>query len=101
MADRRRQIYELWNYASTNLEAALREVAPHLKPLAGPVLAFAGSAGVGTLKFVAVGRALRLPVHRGPQPVAAIRRTHARLVTQRSEDFVALAGLPYAPSRRA
>ena len=33
--------------------AALEEVAPHLKPLAGPVLAFAGSAGVGTLKFVA------------------------------------------------
>jgi hypothetical protein len=40
------QIYALWDHASTNLRAALRELAPHLKPLAGPVLAFvdAGSA---------------------------------------------------------
>ena len=47
------QIFELWDHASTNLRVALQEVAPHLKPLAGPVLAFAGSAGLGTLKFVA------------------------------------------------
>ena len=62
------QIYELWDYASTNLRAALRELAPHLKPLAGPVLAFAGSAGVGTLKFVAVCRAVRFPVPLRPRP---------------------------------
>src|SRR5436189_144906 len=35
------QLYALWDHASTNLRAALRELAPHLKPLAGPVLAFA------------------------------------------------------------
>jgi hypothetical protein len=31
--------------------------------------------------------------HYGPRLVAAIRRIQARLVTQRSQDFVALAGL--------
>src|SRR4029077_11625605 len=87
------QIYSLWDYASTNLRAALRELAPHLKPLAGPVLAFAGSAGFGTLKFVAAVAISGFLFHYGPQLVAAIRRIQARLVTQRSQDFVALAGL--------
>jgi predicted PurR-regulated permease PerM len=87
------QIYDLWNSASTNLRAALGEVAPHLKPLAGPVLAFAGSAGLGTLKFmVSVILSGFLFIY-GPHLIDAIRRIQARLVAQRSEDFVALAGL--------
>ena len=62
------QIYELWDHASTNLRAALKEVAPHLKPLAGPVLAFAGSAGLGTLKFVASVVLSGFLFHYGPRP---------------------------------
>jgi predicted PurR-regulated permease PerM len=87
------QIYALWDHASTNLRAVLREVAPHLKPLAGPVLAFAGSLGAGTLKFflsVALSGFLFLY---GPSLVEATRRIQARLVVQRNQDFVALAGL--------
>src|SRR6267154_2358084 len=87
------QIYGLWNQALTNLGAVLRQVAPHLKPLAGPVLAFAGSAGVGTLKFIlSVALSGFLFIY-GPRLVEAIRRIQARVVTQRGEDFVALAGL--------
>ena len=87
------QIYGLWNQALTNLGAVLRQVAPHLKPLAGPVLAFAGSAGVGTLKFIlSVALSGFLFIY-GPRLIEAIRRIQARVVTQRSEDFVALAGL--------
>ena len=87
------QIYGLWNQASTNLGAALGQVAPHLKPLAGPVLAFAGSAGVGTLQFIlSVALSGFLFIY-GPRLVEAIRRIQARVVTQRGEDFVALAGL--------
>jgi len=86
------QIYGLWNQALTNLGAVLRQVAPHLKPLAGPVLAFAGSAGVGTLKFIlSVALSGFLFIY-GPRLIEAIRRIQARVVTQRSEDFVALAG---------
>ena len=87
------QIYGLWDQASRNLGAALREVTPHLKPLAGPVLAFAGSAGIGTLKFVlSVAMSGFLFIY-GPGLVEGTRRIQARVVTQRNEDFVALAGL--------
>jgi predicted PurR-regulated permease PerM len=85
--------FGLWQQASTNLQAALREVAPHLKPLAGPVLAFAGGAGIGTLKFVlSVALSGFLFIY-GPGLVEGTRRIQARVVTQRNEDFVALAGL--------
>jgi predicted PurR-regulated permease PerM len=87
------RIYDLWEQASKNLGAALREVAPHLKPLAGPVLAFAGSAGIGTLKFIlSVALSGFLFIY-GPGLVEGIRRIQARVVTQRNEDFIALAGL--------
>jgi len=87
------QIYSLWDHASTNLGAALRQVAPHLKPLAGPVLAFAGSAGIGTLKFVlSVALSGFLFIY-GPSLVEGTRRIQARVLTQRNEDLVALAGL--------
>ena len=86
-------VYTLWDQASTNLRAVLRQLAPHLKPLAGPVVAFAGSAGLGMLKFVAAVAISGFLFHYGPRFVAAIRRIQARLVAQRSQDFVALAGL--------
>jgi len=87
------QAFRLWEQASTNLQAALREVAPHLKPLAGPVLAFAGSAGIGTLKFIlSVVMSGFLFIY-GPSLLEGIRRIQARIVTQRNEDFVALAGV--------
>jgi predicted PurR-regulated permease PerM len=71
----------------------LRELAPHLKPLAGPVLAFAGSAGVGTFKFVLSVALAGFFFLYGPNLVAATRRIQTRLMAQRSEDFVGLAGL--------
>ena len=87
------QIFDLWDRASTNLSLVLRELAPHLKPLAGPIIAFAGSAGFGTLKFVAAVALSGFLFHYGPQLVVAIRRIQARLITERNQDFVALAGL--------
>jgi predicted PurR-regulated permease PerM len=87
------QLYSLWDQAATNLGAVLREVAPHLKPLAGPVLAFASSAGMGTLKFIVSVALSGFLFLYGPRFVAAIRRIQARLMAQRSQDFVALAGL--------
>jgi predicted PurR-regulated permease PerM len=86
------QLYTLWDQASTNLRAALSEIAPHLKPLAGPVFAFAGSASVGTLKFIASVLLAGFLFPSGPRLVVAIRSVQARLVSQRGQDFVALAG---------
>ncbi|MDB5612263.1 MAG: family transporter [Bradyrhizobium sp.] len=86
------QLHTLWDHASTNLRAALKEIAPHLKPLAGPVFAFAGSASVGTLKFIGSVLVAGFLFPAGPRIVAAIRSIQARLVSHRSQDFVALAG---------
>jgi predicted PurR-regulated permease PerM len=86
------RVYDLWDQAATNLGAVLREVAPHLKPLAGPVLAFASSAGVGTLKFIVSVALSGFLFLYGPSFVAATRRIQARLMAQRSQDFVGLAG---------
>jgi predicted PurR-regulated permease PerM len=86
------QLFALWEQASTNLGTALSEVAPHLKPLAGPVFAFAGSAGVGTLKFIMSVVLAGFLFPYGPGLVATTRRIQARLLLQRNEDFVALAG---------
>ena len=86
------QLHALWDQASINLRTALSEIAPHLKPLAAPVLAFAGSASAGTLKFVAAVLLAGFLFPSGPRLVAAIRSIQARLQLQRGQDFVALAG---------
>lgn len=86
------QLYELWEQASTNLRAALQQIAPHLKPFAGTLLGLAGDAGVGAVKFLLsiVVAGVILPY--GPQLVAAGRGLLARIVPEQSEHFLDLAG---------
>jgi predicted PurR-regulated permease PerM len=85
-------LFEFWKMASVNLEVALRQLAPHLKPLAGPILVVAGSAGTGTLKFLVSVVISGFLFPYGPRLVAASRRALARIVPERSESFLALAG---------
>jgi predicted PurR-regulated permease PerM len=85
-------LYDIWTMASENLDAAFRQLAPHLKPLAGPVLAIAGSAGTGALKFIASMVIAGFLFPTGPKLVATIRNMLARIVPQRSADLLALAG---------
>lgn len=85
-------LYGIWTKASENLAAAFREFASHLKPLAGWVLVIAGSAGTGTLKFVASVVIAGFLLPSGPAIVASIRTMLTRIVPQRSADFLALAG---------
>lgn len=86
------QLYELWSHASSNIRAVLREVAPYLKPLAGTMLALAGSAGVGTLKFLLSVLVAGFLFPYGPQLVAGGRRFLSHVVPERSEHFLELAG---------
>jgi predicted PurR-regulated permease PerM len=86
------QLYNLWSQASSNLEAALVHFTPYLKPLIGPVLAMAGSAGLGTLMFLASVVLAGFLFPSGPKLVAASQNIMTRLMPQQSEDFVALAG---------
>jgi predicted PurR-regulated permease PerM len=85
-------LHEFWKMASDNLQAALRQLAPYLKPLAGPILAIAGSAGTGTIKFLLAVVITGFLFPSGPQLVASIRTMLTRIVPQRSADFLALAG---------
>jgi predicted PurR-regulated permease PerM len=85
-------LYELWNQASNNIRAALREVAPHLKPVAGTMLGLAGDAGVGTLKFLLSVVLAGFLFPYGSQLVAAGRGFLYRIVPEQSEHFLELAG---------
>lgn len=84
-------LYNVWETASVNLDGAVRQIAPHLKPLAGPILAIAGSAGTGTLNFIASVVIAGFLFPSGPKHVASVRSVLARIVPQRSADFLALA----------
>jgi predicted PurR-regulated permease PerM len=84
-------LYDVWKMASENLAAALRQFAPHLKPLAGPILALAGSAGTGTLKFLVSIIVAGFLMPPGPRLVASVRTMLTRIVPERSADFLALA----------
>lgn len=86
------RLYDLWNQASTNLEAVLAQLAPHLKPLLLSTLAMVGGMGIGALKFVVAVILAGLLLPSGPRLVAASKSIVARLLPERSEDFVALAG---------
>jgi len=86
------QLYELWNQASHNIRAALREVAPHLKPLAGTMLGLAGDAGLGTLKFLLSVALAGFLFPYGSQLAAAGRGFLYRIVPEQSEHFLELAG---------
>ena len=86
------QLYELWGQASSNIRAALREVAPYLKPLAGTLLALAGNAGVGMLKFLLSVALAGVLFPYGPRLLAAGRGFLYRIVPEQSEHFLELAG---------
>ncbi len=86
------QLYTLWDQASTNLRTLLRELAPHLKPLAGTMLGLAGGAGIGTLKFLLAVALSGFLFPAAPRLVAATRSFLSRVVAERSQDFLTLAG---------
>jgi predicted PurR-regulated permease PerM len=85
-------LYGLWNQASTNLEAALTQLAPHLKPLLRSSLAIVGGMSIGALKFVVAVILAGFLLPSGARWVTASRTIVARLLPQRNEDFVGLAG---------
>jgi predicted PurR-regulated permease PerM len=85
-------LHDLWKKASENLAAAIRELAPHLKPMAGMILAIAGSASTGTLKFLASVVIAGFLLPSGPRIVASVRTMLTRIVPRQGADFLALAG---------
>ncbi|MDA9467807.1 AI-2E family transporter [Bradyrhizobium sp. CCBAU 53415] len=86
------QLYEFWDQASSNIRSVLRQVTPYLKPFAGPLLALAGDAGVGAIKFLLSVAVAGLMLPYGHLLVAASRGFLSRIVPEQSEHFLDLAG---------
>jgi len=86
------QLYEIWSQASSNIRAALVEVAPYLKPVAGILLGLVGSAGVGTLKFLLSVLVAGFLFPYGPELVGGGKRLLSHIVPEQSEHFLELAG---------
>ena len=86
------QIYEFWDLASNNLQAALAKIAPYLKPIGSSLLTIATDAGTGAIKFfiaIIIAGFLYPPA---PSLVDALRKFSGKLASGRGEDFVQLAG---------
>ena len=85
-------LYDLWDQANTNIRAVVREAAPYLQPLAGPMLSLAGDAGLGTLQFLLSVFVAGFLFPHGPRLVAAGRGFLFRIVPEQTEHFLKLAG---------
>jgi predicted PurR-regulated permease PerM len=84
--------HRLWTLAATNTKAALVELGPHLKPVAQMLIGVAQRVGLGLLEFlvsIIVAGFLFAP---GPRLVAGVVMFFRRVVSDRGEEVVRLAG---------
>lgn len=84
-------IYQFWDLASTNLQAAWAKIAPQLKSIGSTLLATAAEAGMGTLNFlvgIVVAGFLFAPA---PALSDTVNRFSRRLASDRGENFVDIA----------
>jgi predicted PurR-regulated permease PerM len=85
-------LHHIWNLAATNLKAALIEIAPHLKPLGGRLLAMAQSAFVGLVELLVSIIVTGFLLTRGPQLVEVSTTFLGRVLSHRGKETVQLVG---------
>ena len=83
-------VFDYWARASTNLASVLSPLLPQLRPAGEALLGAAGSAGMGTLKFLASVIISGFMFTPGPTLLTATKRFARRVDEQRGESFVAL-----------
>jgi predicted PurR-regulated permease PerM len=86
------EVYQIWYLASTNIKELLGEWAEQLKVIGSSVLAIAGTAGLDLVKFIIgifVSGFLFVP---GPGLVLSVKNAMRHISTDRTEEFVDLAG---------
>ena len=86
------QVYRLWTTAATDLKAILIEVAPKLKPIGGKLLDISGSVVFGLLEFIAAIIIAGFLFSPGPRLVDGLRLFSRRILSERGEEMVQLAG---------
>jgi predicted PurR-regulated permease PerM len=85
-------IYQFWDLASSNFQAAFAKIAPQLKPLGGTLLQIAANAGTGAIKFIVAVVLAGFLYSPAPSLVNAITLFSRRLASGQGEKFVQLAG---------
>jgi predicted PurR-regulated permease PerM len=86
------QAYRLWTVAAADTKAILLEVAPMLKPLGGKLLGFGESVILCLAKFVAAIFIAGFLFSPAPRLVDALRALLRRILSDRGEEMVQLAG---------
>jgi predicted PurR-regulated permease PerM len=86
------QLHRLWTTAATDAKAVLLEVAPKLKPLAGRLLDIGQSVTFGLLEFVASIVIAGFLFSPGPRLVETLKALLRRILSDRGEEMVQLAG---------
>jgi len=86
------RVYQFWYLASNNLSAAFSQISPQLKPLGGSLLRTAAGTGTGILKFFAAIIIAGFAFPAGPSLGSGLKKFSSRLVSNRGEEFVNLAG---------
>jgi predicted PurR-regulated permease PerM len=85
-------IYQFWDLASTNFQAALAKTIPHLKPLGSSVLRIGADTGLGIVKFLASIIIAGFLFSPAPALADVIKKFSRRLNSVRGEEFVDQAG---------
>jgi predicted PurR-regulated permease PerM len=85
-------IYQFWDLASTNMQAALAKVIPQLKPLGSSLLRIGADTGLGIIKFFTAIIVMGFLFLQAPALVNAVERFSRRLNSERGEEFVHQAG---------
>jgi len=85
-------LYDLWTLASTNLKAALVQIKPQLRPIGTYLLGFAGTAGIGMIKFVIAIVISGFLLLQGPALADSVRSLFRRIAERRGDEFVDLIG---------
>jgi predicted PurR-regulated permease PerM len=85
-------IYQFWELAAANLQAALARIAPQLKPIARSLLGIAAGTGAGAIKFLIAIVIAGLLFPPAPAMVDALRTLSRRLALEQGETFVQIAG---------
>jgi predicted PurR-regulated permease PerM len=85
-------VYQFWDLAATNLQAAVAKIAPQLRPVGSGLLSIAAGAGTGALQFLIALIVAGFLFAPAPALVDTIRRFSRRLASGQGETFVHIAG---------
>lgn len=86
-------VHWLWTTAATDLKAILLAVVPQLKPVGGKLIDIAGSVVFGLLEFVAAIIIAGFLFCPGLRLVDSLRSFARRILSDRGEEMVKLAGI--------